>query len=104
MLEGVSASVEEGALDIERVAGGLGVTARSLRRRLSDRGTSLTEITDALRRELAMHHLTTSELSVGEIGFLVGFSEPSAFHRAFRRWTDQTPAAFRATGRLGAPS
>lgn len=85
------------SLEIERVAAQVDVSPRALKRRLAERGTSLSEITDSLRRELAMHHLASTELSVGEIGFLVGFSEPSAFHRAFRRWTNQTPSHFRAS-------
>lgn len=98
----LSAAAEAGAegpasLEIERIAARADVSPRSLKRRLSERGTSLSEITDSLRRELAMHHLASTDMSVGEIGFLVGFSEPSAFHRAFRRWTNQTPRHFRAS-------
>lgn len=84
-------------IDANQVAKDLAVSTRSLRRQLGERGTSLKRIADALRREVAMHYLASSRLSVGEIGFLVGFSEPSAFHRAFKRWTDQTPTAFRAS-------
>ena len=43
--------------------------------------------------------LTDASLAVGEVGYLLGFSEPSAFHRAFRRWHDMTPAAFRGRTR-----
>jgi AraC-like DNA-binding protein len=46
-----------------------------------------------------MHHLTTSDLRIGEIGFLVGYREPSAFHRAFSRCTNRTPGEFRTSTR-----
>jgi len=87
---------EEGLIDTDEVAKALAVSPRSLRRQLGERGVNLKSMVDSLRREAAMHYLASSKMSVGEIGFLVGFSEPSAFHRAFKRWTDQTPAAFRA--------
>jgi AraC-like DNA-binding protein len=55
-----------------------------------------------LRRELAERHLRENELAIGEIAFLLGFSEVSAFHRAFKRWTGWRPLAYRhAHGRLG---
>jgi AraC-like DNA-binding protein len=53
-------------------------------------------ILDQLRHELACRHLADSRLSIGEIAFLLGFSEMSAFYRAFKRWTGHTPAEFRA--------
>ena len=47
----------------------------------------------ALRRELAARHLSERRLAISEIAFLLGFSEPSAFHRAFKRWTGHAPLA-----------
>ena len=101
LLAASSEAAKEGpaTLEIDAIAQRVEVTPRSLKRRLAENGTSVSEITDSLRRELAIHHLASSTLSVGEIGFLVGFSEPSAFHRAFRRWTNHTPSHFRPVGR-----
>jgi AraC-like DNA-binding protein len=81
------------------VAKRLGVTGRSLQRRLKDEGTSFQALREAMRRELADRYLGDG-LSFSEISFLLGFSEPSAFFRAFKRWTGLTP--FERRERLGA--
>lgn len=79
---------------IERVAKQLGLTARSLQRRLKDEATSFQDVREQVRRELAQRYLEAN-LSISEISFLLGFSEPSAFFRAFKRWTGQTPVEAR---------
>jgi AraC-like DNA-binding protein len=75
---------------IEVVAKRLGLTPRSLQRRLKDEGTSFQAVRDATRHQLAERYLA-DRLSIAEISFLLGFSEPSAFFRAFKRWTGHTP-------------
>ena len=75
---------------LDGVARRLGMTGRSLQRRLKDEGTVFQTIRDEMRRELADHYLG-QEMSFAEISFLLGFSEPSAFFRAFKRWTGLTP-------------
>jgi AraC-like DNA-binding protein len=77
--------------DVERVADALGMTARSLQRRLRDEGTTFQNVRDELRHELAFTYLRGGA-SLAEVSFLLGFSETSAFFRAFRRWTGSTPA------------
>ncbi len=72
------------------VAKRLGLTARSLQRRLQDEGASFQTLRDETRRALADRYLGEG-LSLAEISFLLGFSEPSAFFRAFKRWTGLTP-------------
>jgi AraC-like DNA-binding protein len=62
---------------------------------LSDEGTSFRQILSEVRRELASRHLIEQRLAIGEIAFLLGFSEPSAFHRAFKRWTGHAPLTYR---------
>ena len=69
---------------------GLGLTSRSLQRRLKDEGTAFQTLREDVRRELAQRYLSDG-LSIAEISFLLGFSEPSAFFRAFKRWTGKTP-------------
>jgi AraC-like DNA-binding protein len=77
------------------VARSLGLSERSLRRALSAEGTSLREILERVRREQAERYLRAG-LPSSEIAFLLGFSDPSAFHRSFKQWTGQTPRAYRA--------
>jgi AraC-like DNA-binding protein len=78
------------------VARRLGVSARTLQRRLGERGTSYADIVDEVRRELAHREVALGTRSFGEIAFLLGFSQASAFDRAFRRWTGSTPSAYRS--------
>jgi AraC-like DNA-binding protein len=68
--------------------------ARTLHRRLVDEGTTFRDVLTHVRRDLAERHLRERRLAIGEIGFLLGFSEPSAFHRAFKRWTGRPPHAY----------
>lgn len=77
------------------VARALDVSTRTLSRRLAAEGTSFRHILDQARCELAMALLHDGSLSVGDIAFFLQYSEPAAFHRSFRRWTGQTPRAFR---------
>ena len=67
----------------------------TLRRRLVSEGTSFLGIKDELRRDAAIHHLCNSALSVADIGSLLGFQEPSAFHRAFKKWCGVQPGEYR---------
>ncbi|HUQ07113.1 MAG TPA: AraC family transcriptional regulator [Kofleriaceae bacterium] len=80
-----------GEHDVEQVAAALGVTARSLQRRLKDEGTTFQAVRDELRCELALTYLRGGA-TTAEVSFLLGFSEASAFFRAFKRWTGTTPA------------
>jgi AraC-like DNA-binding protein len=80
---------------LETVAGRLGMTGRSLQRRLRDEGTVFQTLRDEVRRDLADRYLGEGR-SFSEISFMLGFSEPSAFFRAFKRWTGMTPFERRA--------
>ena len=71
------------------------MSTRTLRRRLQGEGTTDQRLLDALRDELAVSQLRRQGLGIGEIAFLLGFSDASAFHKAFRRWTGRSPGAFR---------
>jgi AraC-like DNA-binding protein len=82
-------------LSAERVARKLGITVRTLQRRMREEGQTYHGLLDSLRCELARHHLRERRLAVSEIAFLLGFGDVSALHRAFRRWTGLTPRAFR---------
>ncbi len=75
-----------GRPDLWRTAEELGVSVRTLQRRLGEEGTSFSKVLDDLRRDLSRELLTDRKLSVSEVAFMLGYSEPSAFQRAYRRW------------------
>lgn len=78
------------------VARTLKMSVRTLHRRLVEEGTTHKKLLEDLRRELAGTYLSEQAIGISEVAYLLGFSEPSAFHRAFRRWTGKTPAEFRS--------
>jgi AraC-like DNA-binding protein len=85
----------DGEPTLERVAKRLHMSGRTLHRRLKEQGASFRLVVGEVRLELARRYLRERQATIGEIAFLLGFSEPSAFHRAFKRWTGHSPAAFR---------
>ncbi len=80
---------------VEDVARSLGMSKRTLARRLSDEGLNFTEILQQLRRDLAVRYLDDRRLHVSKIAWLLGFHEVSAFTHAFKRWTGKTPSQIR---------
>ena len=83
--------------DFEGLAHDLHLTPATMRRRLHEEGASYQSIKDQLRRDLAIGYLSHSSRSVMDIAMELGFSERSAFHRAFRKWTGASPGEFRRT-------
>ncbi|WP_095056536.1 AraC family transcriptional regulator [Pseudomonas sp. Irchel s3f7] len=81
--------------DLEAVAAQLHISPQTLRRHLREEGSSFQELKDQLRRDIAIYHLSRADLSLQQIAEQLGFSEPSAFHRAFKKWTGLTPGAYR---------
>jgi AraC-like DNA-binding protein len=81
------------------VARELGKSARTLRRRLADEGLTFERVRDAALSAIAKDRLRDTRLSLEEVAYLVGFSEVSAFRRAFRRWTGMTPGRYRRAAR-----
>lgn len=88
----------QGVPGFERIAESLGMSAPTLRRRLREEGSSFQKIKDSCRREAAEAYLLSSDLSINTIASLMGFTDPSAFHRCFRKWTGMTPGEFRDRG------
>ena len=80
---------------LEKVAAELHLTARTLRRRLQQAGTSYQNLIEQLRQRLAVEYLLHSQRPVDDIASLLGYSDPSNFGRAFRRWTGQSPREYR---------
>lgn len=92
----------DGEPNVDGVARRLGTTGRTLQRRLKEDGTTFQQVVDDTRLDVARSMLADPAVAIAEIGFMLGFSEPSAFHRAFRRWTGVTPGEFRRE-RLSGP-
>jgi AraC-like DNA-binding protein len=81
--------------DIEEVAKYLNLSVRSTQRKLHDYGTSFSQVLDAIRKELALTYLRQTHNSALYVSERLGFSEQSAFQRAFKRWTGTTPRRYR---------
>lgn len=79
----------------EFIAEKLGMTSRTLQRKLAEEGTGYQELLDELRQEMAQNYLRDSSLSIDEIGAMLGFAEPRSFHRSFKQWMGQTPGQYR---------
>ncbi len=88
-----------GAPSIEKVASRLGLSRATLYRRLAAAGLDFSQATQTVRQELALIYAAQPHIQFAEIAALLGYSEPSAFSRAFRRWTGMSPAAFRLHNR-----
>ena len=80
-----------GDQNIEHTAQKLGLSRPTLYRKLKAEGVSYEKLLDELRHKMALHYLDGKKVSINETAYLVGFSEPSAFSRAFRRWTGTSP-------------
>jgi len=81
---------------IEAIARSLTISVRQLQRELQSENTSYQQLLDKTRKELALRQIQNREISINDVAFLLGFSEPSAFYRAFKRWTGQTPRSYRS--------
>ena len=99
--EHILATMPDGSVSADRVASQLNISRRTLTRQLAGEGTSYRCLLDAARRECAQHYLETTDITVDRIAHLLGFSESAAFIRAYRRWTDMTPALHRRIHRSG---
>lgn len=85
-----------GISTLEEIAAGLNLGARSLQRKLKEEGTGYQQIADAVRRVLAEQYLSSGNYGVKEISGFLGYNEVSAFTRAFKKWTGNTPTEYRA--------
>ncbi len=100
--EGVAGAVTSLVLDhlssppnLEQAAGMLGLSGRNLRRKLQESGTTYQSILDGARQRLATKLLLETDESVASIAYELGFEHPSHFGRAFKKWTGQSPSAYR---------
>ena len=87
-----------GEPEIEEIADTLAVSARTLQRRLSDRDLTYSRLVDEVREDQGRKLVSGGAMSLSEVAFFLGYSDQSAFTRAFKRWTGQTPREFRLVG------
>lgn len=95
----VAQVLRDGEPRIGEVAQRLGMTARTLQRRLQDEALGFTALVDEVRLAMARRYLADPSLSIAEVSFALGYSEPSAFTRAFKRWSGRAPAEYRESAR-----
>ncbi len=95
----ISQALPRGAPSVDEIAALLGMSPRTLQRRLRAEGTSHEAMLDALRHQLALDYLARSDLSSEDVAIMLGFSDSRGFRRAFKRWTGLSPIAFRSARR-----
>ena len=83
-------------MSLEAVASNFNMSFRSLQRRLKEEGITFLEIVEKVRKNLAIHYLSSEQLQIKDIAYTLGYNEPSAFLRAFKRWTGETPTSYRS--------
>ena len=88
-------AIPSGQVQMDSVARRLGMSGRTLQRRLRGEGTTFKGMVQHTRERLARHYLRDPQLTSTEIAYLLGFEEPTSFFRAFQRWTGQTPETVR---------
>ena len=84
-----------GHLDEGDIAASINLSRRSLQRKLKQQGVSFSGLLDSSRRELGLQYVRDSRHSLNEIAYLLGFSEPGNFTRAFKRWYGKAPSQYR---------
>lgn len=80
-----------GEISMDTIAAKIGQSRQTLYRNLKEEGATFEQVLDELRHKLAIHYLTGKKVSVNETAYLVGFSDPASFSRAFKRWTGKSP-------------
>ena len=83
------------SLSLDAVAGTFNMSARKLQRQLKQEGVTYIQIVEAVRKTLAIQYIKNSSSSIKEISYTLGYSEPSAFVRAFKKWTGKSPSQYR---------
>jgi AraC-like DNA-binding protein len=84
-----------GEISMDAIAAKLGQSRQTLYRNLKDEDVTFEQVLDELRHKLALHYLAGKKVSVNETAYLVGFSDPASFSRAFKRWTGKSPREMR---------
>jgi AraC-like DNA-binding protein len=95
----IALHLPHGKARVGEIARKLGVSQRTLARRLSSEGLTFASVLQRLKSDLAKRHLADETLSISEIAWLVGYQDVSAFTHAFKRWTGKAPSAIRQASR-----
>jgi AraC-like DNA-binding protein len=95
--------IDQGGALRDAVARRLLISERTLQRRLADEGTDFSTLVDEVRRSIAQQYLGSDRISLKNLSYKLGFSDPSAFHRACLRWFGKAPGEFLQGGKLSAP-
>jgi len=90
--------LKTGDLRMTMIAGKLGLSRQTLFRKLKVEGVTFEQVLDELRHKLALNYLSANKASVKETARLVGYSDPAAFSRAFKRWTGSSPRLYVSRG------
>lgn len=90
----IAGALNGGRVGIEDVAQALAMTPRTLQRRLAEEGKQFSDLVEDTRRDMAVQYLRDPRLTLTDAAFLVGYSDLTAFHRAFKRWFNQTPLEY----------
>jgi AraC-like DNA-binding protein len=96
--EALSETMSGNRPTLSKAAKSLGMSVRTLQRRLGELGTTYQDVLDNVRHRSAIRLLTSTNLGLGEVAFLLGFEEVNSFMRAFHAWEGTTPAKWRARG------
>lgn len=100
VMDEISPLLEGQTPSIEQVADSIGMPPWTLRRKLQDDNTSFQSLLNETRQGLAESYMKDTDLAIGEVAYLLGFSSPTAFQRAFKRWTNESPGQYRKINRL----
>ena len=92
--QAILGELERGEPGVATISSKMHMTARTLQRRLEDEGTNFAKLVGDSRYQMARQYLQDSKRTITEVAFLLGFTEISSFHRAFKRWSGKTPAEF----------
>jgi AraC-like DNA-binding protein len=99
----IAAELPQGPPSVNRIATRLRMSTRTLERRLEREGTTFSDLLEDLRRRLALRYVANQGIPLGEVAFLLGFSHTTGFHRAFKRWTGETPLVYRRSQLVSRP-
>jgi AraC-like DNA-binding protein len=99
----ISSSLVNGVPDQKRIAESLGMSARTLQRRLRDKKVVFADLVDEVRYEIAQDYVSHSEFSITDVSMMLGYNELSSFSRAFKRWSGVSPHQLRESAKKSAP-